>query len=351
MEQHLVIQELLIKENVDGLIIFCNANRFWYTNFQSSEGALIITKNTQMLFLDGRYYEAALQANLNKTINIQPYVALKTFLENQKQLNKSSFGFEYDQITYEKWHWLTKTFHNLTWIPINFSKIRSIKNNQEIQIMKALAQKTSQMFDKVLPLIKPGLTEIAVKNLFLHQFQYYNIDEPAFEIIIASGYRAAYPHAMPTNKIIEAGETIICDIGCRWQGYNSDMSRTIVLNKADDKTTLIYEIVKQAQAVAIAAIKHNVNIEQVDQAARNYITSQGYGTFFNHSTGHGIGINVHEYPNVCTDNKQLLKAGMIITVEPGIYIPEWGGIRLEDEVLVTEQGCEVITSSPKQLIY
>ena len=172
-------------------------------------------------------------------------------------------------------------------------------------------------------------------------------EESAFETLVAEGERAALPHAKPTDRPIREGEFVLMDFGARVDGYHSDITRTLLLGTPDDRRQQVYDIVLEAQRRAIEAIRPGRQGSQVDAVARSYITEQGYGEYFGHGLGHGLGLEVHDGRILTKTSEIVLRPGMIVTVEPGIYIPGWGGVRIEDDVLVTESGCEVLTSAPR----
>lgn len=198
-----------------------------------------------------------------------------------------------------------------------------------------------QVFKNLI--VAPGLKEKEVADQIKQKLKEYRA-QPAFRIIVASGKRSAKPHGFATNKIIRRGELVVIDFGARYNGYCSDITRTFIVGKPTSKQRKIYQIVKEAQQRAIKAVRPGKVVKAVDEAARDYIKQKGWGRYFIHNTGHGIGKKVHQAPKVSKRNRNRLRKGMVITIEPGIYIKGWGGVRVEDMVLVTKRGCQILTS-------
>ena len=201
----------------------------------------------------------------------------------------------------------------------------------------------------ILNFTKPGMKEIEVSNELISFMKGLGASKESFDIIVASGKRGALPHGAASNKVIEDGDFVTIDYGCVYNGYCSDITRSFLVGKQNKKMEEVYKIVKAAQEAAIKGVKAGIKACEVDKIARDYITSKGYGEYFIHSTGHGLGIEVHDPISVSSKSDMVLEENMIITVEPGIYIPNVGGIRIEDDVLVTKDGYKVMTSACKRL--
>jgi len=237
-------------------------------------------------------------------------------------------------------------------VPVSESveKLRLIKSNEEIKILEEAAKIADHAFDHILTYIKPGLTEIAVMNELEFFMRKQGATSSSFDIIVASGLRSALPHGVASEKVIETGDFVTLDFGAYYKGYCSDITRTIAVGEPSDKLKEIYNIVLEAQLRGVNGIKAGLTGREADALTRDYITEKGYGEYFGHSTGHGIGLEIHEAPGLAFRSDTVLEPGMAVTVEPGIYIPGIGGVRIEDDIIVTSEGNEVITKSPKELI-
>ncbi len=223
--------------------------------------------------------------------------------------------------------------------------LRIIKNNDEIEKLRKSVLLNEQVFQKVYATMKPGQTEKQVALAMETAMHELGAEGPSFETIVAAGSNGALPHAVPSDQIIQEGEPVVIDMGLILDGYCSDMTRTVVLGKADKKTITIFRIVRKAQLAATKAIKAGITGREADLAARRIISEAGYGPQFGHGLGHGVGLAVHEPPALNRRYRRKLRAGMVVTVEPGIYLPDWGGVRLENMVVVEENGCELLNQN------
>jgi len=227
--------------------------------------------------------------------------------------------------------------------------LRMIKDETELNIMREAAALSDRAFMHIISYLKPGMAERDVA-LELEWFMRNNgATGCAFEIIVASGERSALPHGIASERLIQANDWIILDFGAKYKGYCSDMTRMVMMGKPTAKQQDMYNIVLEAQCYTLAHLRPGMTGCEADALARNIITRYGYGAQFGHSTGHGLGLEVHEYPSLSSQSDIVLRAGMVVTVEPGIYLPHWGGVRIEDDVIITDDGIEVITKTTKQL--
>ena len=228
--------------------------------------------------------------------------------------------------------------------------MRLIKDNHELSILKEAADIADAAFKHILDYIKPGLMELDVANELEFFMRKSGATSSSFDIIVASGWRSALPHGVASNKVIEKGDFVTMDFGALHKGYVSDITRTIAVGEPSDKLKEIYDVVLESQLRAMDQIKPGLTGIQADAIARDYITEKGYGEYFGHSLGHGIGLEVHEGPGLSYRSETKLVPGMVVTVEPGIYLPSIGGVRIEDDTLITESGNETLTHSTKDLI-
>jgi Xaa-Pro aminopeptidase len=256
------------------------------------------------------------------------------------------------KMQYSEFQVYQKGIENVELLPMDreIESLREVKSDDEIIIMKEAALIADKAFDYILTYIKPGVTEKEVSVELEKQMQLLGASKASFDIIVASGTRSALPHGVATDKVIEDGDIITLDFGCYYKGYASDITRTIVVGNLSEKLEEIYYVVKEAQRLGVEAVKAGVTGKEVDAACRDYITSKGYGEYFKHGTGHGLGLDVHESPSASPLNVNPLVSGNVITVEPGIYIEGVGGVRIEDDVVVTDDGCIILNESSKELI-
>ncbi len=345
----------LMAAGVDAILVSQIENIRYLSGFTGSYAFLIITLRDAYLLTDARYVEQASQECQGYAIEEFQGGWTKKASELAGSLGIRRLGFEAPHLSYDAWNSLRENLGKVELIPLDdvIGKLRTIKDEAEIVSIREAAKIADMAFDHVIGLLKPGMSEkeIAIEIDFFMRKN--GDDKEAFETLVASGPRSALPHGKPTDRVVSEGELLLLDFGARWQGYHSDITRTVVMGRENPKQTEIHRIVLEAQARAINAIHPGISGGDIDKIARDYITQEGYGEYFGHGLGHGIGLAVHDGVNggriLGKASKVILKAGMVVTVEPGIYIPRWGGIRIEDDVLVTDSGAEVLTHSSHKL--
>lgn len=313
---------------------------------ESSGVLLIPVQGTPLLLTDSRYQLQAEQEAEGFEIVPVPDSIIKTVVRTLLQRKLSRLSFESHYILYEtaeKLKDLGKK-HKITMIPVSriVESQRITKSAEEIDKIKKAVLLNEEVFQEVYKNIKPGQTEreIALKIETIMRTE--GAEEAAFPAIVASGPNAAQPHAVPTDRPLNKGETIIIDMGLKLNGYCSDMTRTIVLGKPDQKTKNIIRLVRKAQKKVLNGLRAGIVAREADKLARSIIRQAGYGRNFGHGLGHGVGLAVHESPSLNRHRRNKLQPGMVVTVEPGIYIPGWGGVRLENMVVIEENGCTVL---------
>jgi Xaa-Pro aminopeptidase len=276
----------------------------------------------------------------------------KSIYQIINSLGIKQLSFEEDFVTYGQYKELEDKLTGISLSPLNgiVNKLRRYKDSEELSIIEKAAIITDEAFGYIIEYIKPGISEKEISFELENCMRKKGASGTSFNIIVASGIRSAMPHGVASDKLVEKGDFITMDFGCVYQGYCSDMTRTIVIGKATEKQREIYNIVLEAQQKALEAIKPGISTKEVDRVARNVISTYGYGKYFGHGLGHGVGLEIHEEPRLSPLGKDILEAGMVITNEPGIYIPDFGGVRIEDLVVVTHDGNKVLSKSPKQLI-
>lgn len=326
-------------------------NRRYISGFTGSAGTLVVTQTSAYLLTDFRYIEQAqAQAPEFQIVRIgEPgQDALQDLLVAD---GINSLGFEQDYVTYAEYERLKQRL-TTELVPQSglVEKLRQVKTEEEIAHMQRAAQIAEAAFEQVLPEIRVGRTELEIALDLEIAMRRLGAEGLAFTIIAASGPRSSLPHGRPTERVLQAGDFLTLDFGAISGGYCSDMTRTVVLGQPSEKQLEIYNIVLEAQLQAQAAVRPGLQGKEVDQVARDIITAAGYGDFFGHGLGHGVGLQVHEGPRAGKTSEDILQPGMVVTIEPGIYIPDFGGVRIEDMVLVTETGHRNFNSSSKELI-
>ncbi len=332
-------------------IILSESNRFYLSRFSSSDGAILITPNERYLIVDFRYYEMA----KNKNTEYNVVLADKRIIEVVKDLcekeNIQSVTVEDDYLTVIENKRLTELFDGfeINYFGSFINELRAVKTEEEIKLIKTSQNLTDAAFDYLLEILRVGLTENEVAAE-LEYFMKKNGAETAFKTIAVSGKKSALPHGEPSNTVLTENSFLTLDFGAKLDGYCSDMTRTVVIGKANDEMKSIYNTVLEAQKKALSKISANVLGSVVDSLARNHISDAGYAKCFGHSTGHGIGIDVHETPSFSPNFNKPIPLNAVLSVEPGIYLEGKFGVRIEDIVVVRENGYENLTSSDKKMI-
>lgn len=343
------LRRLIIGAGLDALYITNPENRFYLSGFSGTAGALLLCRDQSYLLTDFRYIDQVSHESPGFTIIEVKGTYADALFEIVKEKGLLRLGCEGDHLTYNQFVALADKLKGVELRPSSgqVEGLRLCKDDSEVRLIKEAVRIASQAFLQELPGIKPGVTEQQVALRLEYTMRQMGAGGAAFKIIVASGARSAMPHGVASTKVIREGDIVTLDFGAVFCGYHSDITRTVVVGWSRQKLEDIYQIVLEAQMKAIAVLKAGVRAADVDRAARGVIESRGYGPFFGHSTGHGLGLNVHENPSLSVKNDAILQAGMVVTVEPGIYLPGWGGVRIEDTVLVEERGCKVLSELPK----
>ena len=345
------LRKKMQEENLDSFLITSPYNLRYLTNFTGTTGLAVITLEKAFFITDFRYTEqAAAQAQGFEIIkNVGPIFEEVADLVQKEGLRE--LGFEETTVSFLEYSVLEEII-DAQLIPISgmIEELREIKDEEEIAIIEKACSIADLAYDHILKMIQPGMTEIEVANQLDFYMRSLGASGVSFETIVASGLRSAMPHGVASKKIIEQGDLITIDFGCYYEGYVSDMTRTFAIGDPGEQLKEIYQIVLEAQLAVLEVAKPGVTGKQLDAVARDYITKHCYGEAFGHSTGHGIGLEIHEGPNVSVRAEKQFVPGNIITDEPGIYLPGIGGVRIEDDLLITSDGNRVLTHSPKELI-
>ncbi len=345
------VKELLKRDGLDGILVSSSVNRRYFSMFTGTAGHLLITGDVNLFATDFRYtQQACQQCPAFKVVELPRDIwdGLYNILE---EYGIKSLGFEDSYITYNKYCQMKEKFEGVELLPMGekLNHIRMLKNTEEIELMRTAAKISEQAFEHVKPMIKPGVAERDISMELEFFMKRAGCSGPAFDFIVASGWRSALPHGVASNKKIEYGDFVTLDFGAKYNGYCSDMTRTVVVGEYSSKQKEIYYIVLKAQTETLNRMRAGMTGSRVDGIARDIIQKAGYGEYFGHGLGHGVGLQIHEAPTLSPKGDIVLKPGMAVTVEPGIYIQGFGGIRIEDLVIVTDSGVENLNRTDKVL--
>ena len=340
----------LAQSGLDALLVTGQNNIYYLTDFWGTNATVFITKNRRLFLTDSRYTLIAKQSVHGFDI-IESKDPLKDIVKIIRADKLETIGFD-NQVSFSYYQGLQAIFEGYTLSPqSNFmEELRMIKDEKELATIRKACSISDRAFTDVLDFIKPGqTTELQVANFLDFRMREYGASGISFESIIASGYRSAMPHGVASDKVIQSGETLTMDFGCYYNHYVSDMTRTIHIGETTDEEREIYDIVLRSNQVLIDAAKAGMTRRDYDKVARDVIVEAGYGDHFTHGIGHGIGLDIHEIPYF-GNSDETIEAGMVLTDEPGIYLADKYGVRIEDDIIITENGCELITLAPKELI-
>ena len=353
MKNLMKYKQLLEKKEVDALLLTSEVNRFYATEYNISEGVALICRNACYYFTDSRYIEVA-ENNLPGFAALivdaaHSYVSRinDAIAENDVKV----LGFEENYLTYSEYMRYSKSL-NAELIPYqkSISSFREVKEDWELELMRKAQDITDQTFSDMCKIIKPGKTEKELAAELIYRLSKNGADGPAFDPIVITGSKTSMPHGVPGDKVVQEGDFVTMDFGAAYRGYCSDMTRTVAVGFATEEMKEVYYTVLKAQAAGLAATKAGVLGKDIDGAARKVIKDAGYGAYFGHGYGHSLGIEIHEPPNASPSSSVPMPVGAVCSAEPGIYMPGKFGVRIEDAVIITEDGYENITHSPKELI-
>ena len=344
-------RKILESSSLDGLLFVGLENIRYLCGFTGSDGALVITPKESFFLTDSRYWTQA-DEEIKEARIVHYKKKMEGIFSLLSDLKLAEIGFESAILPFSAYQFLAgRLASGAKLVPVekDLKNLRAAKDAQELTLLRRAIDISSKAYSRATEKLREGVVEreIAFEMEFLMKGG--GADAIGFDIIIASGKRSALPHGKAGDKRVERGDFILIDFGSGFQGYHSDQTRTLVCGNPSPEQQRIYGIVKEAHDKAIEKVRPGIPINELDGAARDTIRNHGYGEYFGHGTGHGIGLAVHEDPAVNGENKDLLQEGMVLTIEPGIYIPNWGGVRIEDMVLVTPQGAEVLTHLPREL--
>jgi len=344
------LRELLAAESLDALLLFGLHSIRYFCGFTGTDGILLLTPAESIFMSDSRYRKQAEdQVSADGIICYSnKHTAIIDALTSRAL---KRVGFDADKLTVSAFDELRILGGGaVEWCPLTqqLRAVRACKDEEELKSLRSAAELNRLAFEQVLPLIRPGVSERQIALELEFTLKRLGGECNAFDFIVASGSRGAMPHGVASDKLLCAGELVTIDFGTRVDGYHSDETVTLALGDIDGKLRQIFDIVLKAHDLALASVRPGIDIRDLDAVARDYINSQGFGDYFGHGLGHGVGLEIHEFPAVSPRAADKLLEGMVVTIEPGIYLPGTGGVRIEDTVVVTAGGCEVLTSIPKQ---
>jgi len=339
------VAEKVSFHSCDAFVSFDSAENFYLTGFDSSFGVVLVNREGDTFFFtDGRYFERAKE--ILEGVKVCAWKGWGDFFQKLKELKLETLIVDPQRIRVSVFNLLKSKF-SMVEVSGFLSEFRAVKSEEEVALISRAVTIAETAIKSVLHLLKPGITELEFRGELVKAFFKYGGRDEAFETIVASGVNSAIPHHKTSYKEIKEGEVVIVDFGVKVEGYVSDITRTYFVGSVPLELKEIYDVVREAQEVGIKALRSGVSCKSVDEAVRNFISSRGYGDFFVHSTGHGIGVEVHESPTISKNSNEILKSGAVVTVEPGIYLPQLGGVRIEDDCLVTKEGAFLLSTLPK----
>lgn len=341
-------------ERFDGALILSPENRFYFTGFASSDGFLLVSADRAVFITDGRYIEAA-QNQIQDCEVVLQQSAGKQLAKIFTDMGVSAAAVETERISvadFAKYGTFLKPVEAVpdSLLDEMICNLRTVKTPQEIAKMKAAQRIAEAAFDHILNFIKPGKTEKEIALELDFFMLSHGAEALSFETIAVSGKKSSMPHGVPDCNTVQRGDFITMDFGAVVDGYHSDMTRTVAVGAVSERQKEVYSTVLRAQEAVLTALKPGLACKAADKIARDVITEAGYGAYFTHSTGHGVGVEIHEFPRLSARSADTLEIGEVVTDEPGIYIPGEFGVRIEDMALITPDGCENLTKCPKELI-
>ncbi len=345
------VRKMMKDQDLPALMITQDDNRRYLTGFTGDAGFLIITPQQAILSTDSRFWEQAegqapaFQLHRAKGRLREMWTGALELAGKPKRI-----GIESDKVTVSQFDLMQSSFADVEWVKTSgvIEQLRAVKDADELASIKKAIVLAEKGFIHLMKRIKPGMTELEAAWILEVYLREHGSEGLGFDTIVASGLNGAMAHHEPNNRVIQKNEPIIIDWGARVDGYRSDNTRTIALGDGDAKYHEVYNIVKQAEEIAIAKVKGGITGKAADILARDVIVAAGYGDNFGHSLGHGVGLAIHEEPRLSQLNDDVLPSGAVVTIEPAIYIPGWGGVRLEDMVLLQDKGAKLLTDVVKK---
>ena len=345
------LRKVLDERGLDGMLITNLTNVRYISGFTGSAASCLITPEGQYFITDGRYIEQS-KAQVK---GFERFIDMSSHLSQIKDNNLNSNGFklafEGDHMSYALYENMISVFPNTKWenSSMILEDLASVKDDHELECIRTAVEVTDKVYEEILHMLRPGFTEKQVANTMVSKYREYAEGE-AYSPIVATGPNGALPHAIPTDREFENGDFIVIDAAAKYGGYHADMTRTPVIGEATEKHKEVYSIVKEAQQRGCDIAKAGVPCKEVDAATREYISEMGYGEYYTHGTGHGLGLEIHTSPRFSPQSEQVLEVNNVMTIEPGIYLAGWGGVRIEDDVIIGKDNCEILNQTTKDLV-
>lgn len=344
---------ILTRAELDALLLISRPSNRYYAGFTGSTSLALIDPVQARIYVDGRYVLQAGEEATGFAVVHAPR-PLATLLDDLGELGIRRLGVEETALDFDTLRQIEAhaKLESLELVPagVMLAEPRMLKDADEIAAIRRAASIADQALASVMPLLKPGVTEHRIAARLEYEMRLLGAEGASFQTIVASGARSALPHGVASEKALEAGDAVVIDFGARYDGYCSDMTRTVFIESAPTPLRELYRLVREAQETCLAGIRAGITGADGDRLARDVIERAGYGDAFDHSTGHSLGLEIHEAPRLAASFRDPIPAGVLMTVEPGVYIAGLGGIRIEDLVLITPEGHENLTSSPKELL-
>lgn len=345
------LYEKISAEDIDAILITKVANVTYFSGFRGDSSVLLIGKNFLRFITDGRYTEQAQRQIKNFQVIEQTDGIFKKIADEIKAAGVKKIGIEAVVMTVAQREYLARELDGVEFKSLELDTLRQVKDSAEIEKIRKACEIADSAFTKVLEVIKPNVREIEIAAELEYFMRKFGSERAAFETIVASGFRGSLPHGMASEKKVSAGELITMDFGATFGGYCSDITRTVAVGKISAEQRRMYDAVYEAQAYGLEIITAGKSAKEIDAAVRERLANSGYEKYFVHGLGHGVGLEIHEEPRLSRlSNCEHLLPNMIVTDEPGVYIENFGGVRIEDTVLVTNGRAEALTRSPKNLI-
>lgn len=347
------LKSVLSDQGMDGIILTNLTNIRYICGFTGSAATCLVLPKNQYFISDGRYTEQSKNQVKGFSLIIENLSHLELMGAKKKNLipDGLKLGFEGEHLSVTQYNNMIDLFSKTDFVCTKgiLEDLQAVKDESELNAIRTAVEITDAAYEKIIPKIKEGITEKEIANELI-MFYRQEADGEAYPPIVAGGPNSALPHAVPSDRKFKKGDFIVIDAAAKYDGYHADMTRTPVLGEATDKHREIYSIVKDAQETAVSAAKSGASCKELDAIPRNIIDKHGYGEYFNHGTGHGLGLEIHTQPRLSKLSDQYLAVNNVVTVEPGIYLPGWGGVRIEDDIIIEENGCEVLNTTTRELV-
>jgi len=347
------LKSVLNSQGLDGILITNLTNIRYICGFTGSAATCLVLPDQQYFISDGRYAEQSKDQVSGFSCIIENLSHLELMGAKKRNLVPKGLklGFEGDHLSVSQYHILLDLFSKTDWVNTKgiLEDLQSVKDEEELNAIRTAVEITDAAYEDIIPYLKIGTTEKEIANKLVMYYR-READGEAYPPIIAGGPNSALPHAIPSDREFKKGDFIVIDAAAKYAGYHADMTRTPVIGEVTEKHKEIYSIVKEAQETAVSSAKAGMSCKEMDTIPRSIIGDKGYGDYFNHGTGHGLGLEIHTQPRLSKLSNQTLQKNNVITVDPGIYLPGWGGVRIEDDIIIENNGCEILNKTSRDLM-